>query len=259
MTDASAKISLLIVEDEALIAANLRLTLEDLGYAVLATCYKYAQAAEAFIEYRPDLVLLDINLGHKLPGRDGLALAQMLSADPAAPPFIFLTAYNDLDTIRRATRLHPSGYLIKPVNPAALFAAIQTAMESHVTRQPARLPTSPAESAALLAPPPYFFVKIGDRTVKLLWSTIAVLEAGKNYVTLLDSTSGRTFPLRGTLTYVLDYLLPASLRPHFVRVNRCTSLNAAFISHYDEEWVYYGTTRYELTAAARRELRERLV
>ena len=87
---------------------------------------------------------------------------------------------------------------------------------------------------------------------------IAVIETGKNYVTLHDSSSGRSFPLRGTLTYVLDHLLPISLRSHFLRVNRCTSVNAAFITHYDEEWVYYGDHRYETTTAARRELRERM-
>ena len=254
------KISLLIVEDEALIAENLRLTLEDLGYAVLATCYTYAEAVTALTDQAclPDLVLLDINLGHALPGRDGLALAQMLSTLPDAPPFVFLTAYNDLDTIRRATRLAPSGYLIKPVNPAALFAAIQTAIESALTRQPPPLPTSPADSAGFVAPPPYFFVKVGERTHKLLWSAIASIEAGKNYVALHDSATGLSFPIRGSLTYVLDHLLPVELRPHFLRVNRRTSVNAAFITHYDEEWVYCGEQRHENSPTALRELRERL-
>lgn len=255
-TDAPAPISLIIVEDEALIAENLRLTLEDLGYQVLAVCHKYARAAEALATHRPDLVLLDINLGHQQPGRDGLALAQLLSADPAGPPFIFLTAYNDLDTIRRATRLQPSGYLIKPVNPAALFAAIQTAIESHVTREPVALPTSPAASAALVVPPPYFYVKVGDRAHKLFWSRIVSIEAGKNYVTLQDSDSGRTFPLRGTLTYVLDNLLPTSLRPHFIRVNRRTSVNSVFITSYDDDWVYCGDVRHENSPTALRQLQE---
>ena len=255
-----AKISLIIVEDEALIAENLRLTLEDLGYAVLATCYTYAEAVTALTEpaYAPDLVLPDINLAHHLPGRDGLALAQLLSQQPDAPPFIFLTAYNDLDTIRRATRLAPSGYLIKPVNPAALFAAIQTAIEHALTRQPAPLPTSPADSAALVVPPPYFFVKIGERTHKLFWSAIASIETGKNYVNMHDSASGLSFPIRGSLTYVLDHLLPAGLRSHFIRVNRRTSLNAVFITHYDEEWVYCHEQRHENSPTALRELRERL-
>lgn len=253
-----AKISLLIVEDEALIAENLRLTLEDLGYAVLATCYTYAEATAAFVTYQPDLVLLDINLGHALPGRDGLALAQILSTLPEPPPFVFLTAYNDLDTIRRATRLAPSGYLIKPVNPAALFAAIQTAIEAAITRRPALLPTTPTDSTAPVAQPPYFFVKLGDNTQKLLWAEIASIEAGKNYVTLRDSGSGRSYPIRGSLSYVLDHLLPAAVRGQFVRVNRRTSLNAAYITAYDEDFVYCGPERHENTPGALRELREQV-
>ena len=113
------KLAILVVEDDALIAENLRLTLQDLGYATPPACHTYARAEAALT--RPggvaaDLVLLDINLGSADPARTGLALARHLSG-PAAPPFVFLTAYADLDTIRHATRLQPSGYLIKPVTP----------------------------------------------------------------------------------------------------------------------------------------------
>lgn len=253
-----AKISLLVVEDEALIAENLRYSLEDLGYEVLDTCYTYAQAQQAFARHRPDLVLLDLNLGSADPTHDGLALARQLSAAPGGPPFIFLTAYNDLDTIRQATRLQPSGYLIKPVNHATLFAAIQTAIEHALTRRPAPLPAGPADAVGPVEQPLYFFVKIGDRAHKLLWADVTAIEAGKNYVTLRDAPSGRMFPIRGSLTYVLDNLLPAPLRPHFIRVNRRVSLNAAFITHYDGEFVYCGTEQYENSPGALRQLQERL-
>ena len=155
--ETAPKLNLLVVEDEALIAENLRLTLEDLGYAVLATCYTYAEARQAFAPgHRPDLVLLDINLGSPDPAHTGLALAQQLRDRPDGPPFIFLTAYNDLDTIRQATRLQPSGYLIKPVNGAALFAAIQTAIERTGTQQPAPCPLPPRAAPPA---PDFFFVK----------------------------------------------------------------------------------------------------
>jgi len=244
-----SNLTLLIVEDEALIAENLRLSLEDLGYAVAATCYTYAEAQQAFRTHAPDLVLLDINLSSPNPDHNGLALAQQLGATP----FIFLTAYSDLDTIRQATRLQPSGYLIKPVNSATLFAAIQTAIERNTTRQPAPLP---APSAAPAEAPDYFFVKNGLHTVKLFWREVASLEAGKNYVTLRAPALRLSHAVRGSLTYVLDQLLPAALREQFIRVNRATALNAAFITSYDSDHVYCGPEQYENGRTALKQLQE---
>ncbi|MDO7876799.1 response regulator [Hymenobacter sp. ASUV-10] len=244
-----SNITLLIVEDEALIAENLRLSLEDLGYAVAATCYTYAEAQQAFQQHTPDLVLLDINLSSPDPAHNGLALAAQLGSTP----FIFLTAYSDLDTIRQATRLQPSGYLIKPVNSATLFAAIQTAIERNISRQPAPLP---APSAAPAEAPDYFFVKNGLHTVKLYWREVASLEAGKNYVTLRAPALRLSHAVRGSLTYVLDQLLPAPLREQFIRVNRATALNANFISSFDQDFVYCGAERYENGRTALKQLQE---
>ena len=246
------KLAILVVEDDALIAENLRLTLQDLGYAALPACHTYARAEAALT--RPggvgaDLVLLDINLGSADPAHTGLGLARHLNG-PAGTPFIFLTAYSDLDTIRQATRLQPSGYLIKPVNGATLFAAIQTALERFATHAPAPLP-APAEDAPA---PDFFFVKIGEKTHKLRWAEVAALEAGKNYVTLRTAAYRTGYPLRGSLAYVLDQLLPEALRPRFLRVNRRLSLNAAYITAYDDEWVYCGPDRYENGGTAQQQL-----
>ncbi|WP_051718848.1 LytR/AlgR family response regulator transcription factor [Hymenobacter sp. IS2118] len=233
------KLSVLVVEDEALIAENLRLTLEDLGYHVIATCYTYAEAQAALAPPAPvpDLVLLDINLGHADPARTGLALGRQL-AGQGGPPFIFLTAYSDLDTVRQATQLRPSGYLVKPVSSGALFAAIQLALDRATTHQPAPLPAEvlPAAASSDIGPA-FFFVKLGERTHKLSWTAVQRLEAGKNYVTLHLAGQQAGYPVRGSLTYVLDQLLPASLSDHFIRVNRRLVLNAACITGYDEAYV----------------------
>ena len=252
--DPSPKITVLVVEDEALIAENLRLTLEDLGYAVPATCYTYAEARQAFAQHRPDLVLLDLHLGSANPQHNGLALAQQLREQPQGPPFIFLTAYNDLDTIRQATRLQPSGYLIKPVNGAALFAAIQTALERHYSRPaaPAAGPWFPDELPDEL--PDYFFVKLDGRTHKLLWAEVSAIEAGKNYVILRTAAVKTGYPLRGSMAYVLDNLVPVALRDRFLRVNRSTCLNAAYVVAYDDEVVYCGAEAYENGQLAQHQL-----
>ncbi len=233
-----SRLCILVVEDEALIAENLRLTLEDLGYEVPATCYTFAEARAALAAPLPaDLVLLDLNLGSADAEQSGLALARQLRAQ-GGPPFIFLTAYSDLATIRQATQLQPSGYLIKPVGGPALFAAIQSALEYAATRQsaPAPAPATP--------PPAFFFVKLGERTHKLHWTEVQRLEAGKNYVTLHLAGQRAGYPLRGSLTYVLDHLLPPALAGQFLRVNRRLALNVAAITSYDDEYLYCGPERH---------------
>jgi DNA-binding LytR/AlgR family response regulator len=245
------RLRILLVEDEALIAENLRLTLEDLGYEVPALYYTFAEARAGLATTPADLVLLDINLGSADPANSGLELARQLRAQ-GGPPFLFLTAYSDLATIRQATQLLPSGYLIKPAGGPALFAAVQTALEYAASRQPAPLP-----APSLVAAPPtpdFFFVKLGDRTYKLYWVEVQRLEAGKNYVTLHLAGQRATYPLRGSLTYVLEQLLPATLQGQFLRINRRLSLNAATITSYDDEYVYCGTERYENGRLAQQQL-----
>ena len=248
-----SKLTLLVVEDEALIAENLRLTLEDLGYAVLATCYTYAEALAAFAQHRPDLVLLDLNLGSINPAQTGLALADALNAQPEPPPFIFLTAYSDPDTVRRAARLHPSGYLVKPVNGATLFAAIQTAIGRAADASTEPLDAldfhlGPAPTGVPTGLPEYFFVKRGLLTTRIFWAEVASIEAGKNYVTLRAPALRLTHAIRGSLAFVLDQLLPETLRPRFRRANRSTSLNTAFIESYEGQFVQCAGERYENSA-----------
>lgn len=255
MEPAPPRLRILVVEDEALIAENLRFTLEDLGYEVPATCYTFAEA-QAALAGRPapgpvDLVLLDLNLGSADPAASGLALARQLR-ETGGPPFIFLTAYSDLATIRQATQLQPSGYLIKPVGGPALFAAIQSALEYAATRQPA--PALGALPGPAPAAPEFFFVKLGDRTHKLHWAEVQRLEAGKNYVTLHVAGQRAGYPLRGSLTYVLEQLVPPTLRGQFLRVNRRLVLNAVTITGYDDEWVYCGPARFENGRLAQKQL-----
>lgn len=250
----TSHIRILVVEDEALIAENLRLTLEDLGYEVPATCYTFAEAQATLagpLAQQADLVLLDINLGSSDPARSGLGLGRQL-AEASGPPFIFLTAYSDLATIRQATQLRPSGYLIKPVSGPALFAAIQSALEAAATREPAAPPAPATPPAA----PDFFYVKLGERTHKLPWTEVQRLEAGKNYVTLHTLTQRAGYPIRGSLTYVLDQLLPATLRPRFLRISRRVALNVTSITAYDDEYVYCGPEQYENGQLAQRQLQE---
>ena len=243
-----SKIKILIVEDEAIIAENLGYSLEDLGYEVTGTCYTYKEAMEALPGTDADLVMLDINLGDNSK-ESGLTIAEYIRQKHGIA-FIFLTAYNDLETIRTATYLQPSGYLIKPVNNATLFAAVQLAIErfnNNATIHPCIVETEI---------PDYFFVKLGSKNQKVFWKDLFCIEAGKNYVKLRAEITGQDYPIRGSLTYIIENLLPAKYKNDFIRINRSVYLNIKFITSFNNDYVFCGQKRFENAGTALKELQK---
>jgi DNA-binding LytR/AlgR family response regulator len=243
------KLRILIVEDEAIIAENLRYSLEDLGYQVVDTCYNYADALDAIQQQGYDLVMLDINLGDRNEMQAGFSLAETLN-DNYGKPFIFITAYNDADTIKTASKLLPFGYLIKPVNNATLFATIQMAIERFDKKVVAEKPDNVNEK------PDFFFVKLGTKTHKVSWEDVYCLEAGKNYVKLRTLAAGLEYPIRGSLSYVVDNMVPTHLSDHFIKVNRSNYLNRKFITGYDNNFVYCNNVKFENGKTGNKQLRE---
>ena len=106
-------LKILIVEDEFIIANNLKGILEDLGYTPLKPCLTKEQAVSSIEEFWPDLVLLDINLNGKY---EGLEIGEYLSKE-AHIPFIYITGNSDKATVEAAKQTNPLAYIIKPFRP----------------------------------------------------------------------------------------------------------------------------------------------
>jgi len=116
---------ILVVEDEAIIARDIKTTLEGLGYVVLPPVATGAQALEAVVAHRPDLVLMDIRIQGDL---DGIETAALIGKNDRTP-IIYLTSYSDDTTIARATLTGAYGYLLKPFQDRDLRAAIEIALQ----------------------------------------------------------------------------------------------------------------------------------
>jgi len=123
------KIKILIVEDEASIAMDLRGILEESGYLVCDIAYSYFQAMDLVEKEKPDLVFLDIALKGK---KSGLDVAREIDANYKIP-FIFLTSFSDQVTIEKAVGLKPSGYLVKPFKEKDILPAVALALSNQVT------------------------------------------------------------------------------------------------------------------------------
>lgn len=115
---------ILIVEDEFILAMNLKENLEWLGYTVVDIVDYGETAIEKATELRPDLVLMDIKLAGKI---DGIQAAKEIW-NCLKIPSIYVTAYSDKSTVERATVTFTFGYILKPVSKEDLYVAIQTAL-----------------------------------------------------------------------------------------------------------------------------------
>ena len=124
MTDEPPKI--LVVEDENVVALDLRRNLGRLGYRVLATVDSAEQALESVARQRPDLVLMDIHLRGQM---DGIQAAERMAQVDI--PVIYLTAFSDEGTLQRARLTEPFGYLLKPFDDRELHIIIELALHRH--------------------------------------------------------------------------------------------------------------------------------
>ena len=122
------KINLLIVEDEALIAEDIKEICEDAGYGVRNVCYTPSQALNALDQTNFDLALLDINLEDKLTG---IEIAQYIVHKKLFIPFIYLTSYFDTTTLEEARNTYPMGYVVKPFNKAQLISTIEISLYNY--------------------------------------------------------------------------------------------------------------------------------
>ncbi|MCX6698627.1 MAG: PAS domain S-box protein [Methanomicrobiales archaeon] len=121
------KCSLLVVEDEALIAANLVHTLSSLGYTVHKPVATGEDAVRAVEGQQPDLVLMDIQLIGEM---DGIEAADKIRAI-ADIPIVYLTAYSDDLRLKQARLTEPYGYIVKPAHNRELHATIEMALYKH--------------------------------------------------------------------------------------------------------------------------------
>jgi len=117
---------IIIVEDEFIVAEDLRLIVEKAGNIVSGIAVSVLEAVELISRYRPGIVLLDINLEGELTGID---LAKQLHYDDI--PFIFVSAYSDQSLLQAANATNPFGFLVKPFREQDVLVALDIARYRH--------------------------------------------------------------------------------------------------------------------------------
>jgi PAS domain S-box-containing protein len=118
---------ILIVEDDGVVAIDIKKSLEDGGYEVTGVAVSADDAILNASSTCPDLVLMDIRIQGRL---DGIEAADLLHKRFGVP-IIYLTAYGDPGTLERAKKTEPMAFVLKPFSQAELMNAIEFALIGH--------------------------------------------------------------------------------------------------------------------------------
>lgn len=131
-----SEFKILIVEDEAIIAQNIAVYLDTNDFMVSGIAYDDEEAMHQLRHNTPDAVILDINLDSET---DGIQIADYINKNTRVP-FLFLTSHADRDTLERAKKVEPWGYVVKPFNEKTLLATLEIALSNFAQRSNQMIP-----------------------------------------------------------------------------------------------------------------------
>ena len=167
--------TILIVEDEQIVAADIRNRLQALGYSVPAIVSSGEEALAKIPEIRPDVLVMDIVLHGPM---DGIETAKQVRA-AFDLPIVYLTAYTDEETAQRAKITEPYGYILKPFDERELRFAIEMALHKH------RLETGVRQREKQ-------FEQIAENPLEILWLIDCATSAAVYVSPACEQSLGRT-------------------------------------------------------------------
>jgi two-component system, LytTR family, response regulator LytT len=222
-------ISILIVEDELIIADDIKTQLGKLGYRVTGIAKSYDKALELMTNEVPDLFLIDI----KLKGmKDGIDLAKFIKENYSLP-VIFITSYANKSTVEKAKEINPDGYLVKPFEKDDLFASIEIAFSNYVKRTTNN--NSDFEYGSHIGKDS-IFVKQDHLLVKIRFDELKWIMSERNYLEL--HCHEKMVLTRSTLKDFMEKLP----RDIFAQVHRSYAVNITHVTALEYSSLFIGKT-----------------
>lgn len=242
----SEKTKILIVEDEMIIAANISLQLNELGYEVTGIVPRGEEALLHIKSEIPDILLLDINLKGNLDGVETAAEMQKTHNIPV----IYLTANADDENFNRAKETHPYGFIAKPFKKLDLQRAIELTVSQCIQEDHDTNLKSQEDEALILND--CIFVRHLNSMVKVEIPDILYIEAERNYCRIFSNN--KEYLLVMTLKD-MDKKLPAR---HFLRIHRSYIINISQINEIATSHIVIGKKAIPVSKTMKKELLKRL-
>jgi DNA-binding LytR/AlgR family response regulator len=229
-----AKTSVLVVEDESIVAKDIQNSLKKLGYSVPSIENSGEDAIDSAGKHRPDLILMDIMLKGDI---SGIEAAEQIK-NRYQIPVIFLTAYADESTLSKAKVTEPYGYIIKPFKEIDLHTSIEMALYKHGKEQEVKKERDLYSSIVLdKTAEDCIFVKSNSRLVKVKTKEIYYVEALKDYVII--HTKDTKYTVHSTMKDMLSKLASSEFmrvhRSYIVRVDKIMAIEQSNLVIEDDK------------------------
>lgn len=243
----SESIKILIVEDEMIIAANISLQLNEMGYEVTGIVPRGEEALVHIKDNPPDILLLDINLKGNL---DGIETAKAMQKTRDIP-VIYLTANADDAHFNRAKETHPHGFIAKPYKKLDLQRAIEMTITQIACRNDDNTSAKTQNDETFILSD-CIFVRHLNTMVKVKIKDIFYIEAERNYCRIF--TNNKEYLVVMTLKE-MDRKLPAK---HFLRIHRSFIINISQITEVATSHIVIGRKVIPIKKSLKEELLKHL-
>jgi two-component system, LytTR family, response regulator LytT len=243
-----SEIKILIIEDELIIAQDIKLQLEKMGYTVTGIAKSYEKALQLLGLDTPDLMLIDIKLKGE---KDGIDLASKVKGTYDFP-IIFITSHADSKTVERAKKVHPNGYLVKPFEKEDLYTSIEIAIANYIEKKAGPQESRKLEDEQTAVLDDSIFVKKDHLLIKIRFDELQWIMAERNYLEL--HCDGKQHLIRSTLQDFLDKL-PSTM---FFQVHRSFAINLKHLTAIEHTLVRIENQEIPLGRSFAEPLKEKL-
>lgn len=209
-SDSMKQINILIVEDDFLNRRLIRKVLVENNYQVFEA-KNLKESMENLERSIPDMAILDINLGDT--EQNGIYIGHLIK-EKYAIPFIYLTAYDTPDIIKKAINTTPTSYITKPFKNVDLLASVEIALQQISGKE---------------KPKPFIVVKDSDYNVKLPINDIDYIESEGNY--LMIHKDQNVYKIRSTIKQVMEEIPQLD----FVQTHRAFVVNKKKIKKFSHK------------------------
>lgn len=215
-------LKILVVEDQALTAENIKITLQDEGHTIVGIAKNYTEVVMAVMKHRPELIIMDIELENS--EHDGIdTIAEIRSITNI--PVIFLTGKDDTETFSKASATHPEGFLLKPFKPRDLVNQVELVRSRVLSHN---------------AVPDIIYVFANRSHIRVKRNEVIFLQADRVFTSIYR----HHVPEPLLVTVNIGHFCKQFPEPHFYRLSQSLMINLNFLVKVkDNELFFEGTDK----------------
>ncbi|KXK36570.1 MAG: response regulator transcription factor [Saprospiraceae bacterium] len=221
-------LDILIIEDDLIIAENIKETLQEIGFEKVYTAKNYEEVKALVSKVTPDLFLVDILLEHC--EKDGIAIMMELQ-QKMHKPLIYISAFSDEKIRNRAKLTKPSAYLIKPMSSKQLEVAIDFVVSSFDYQSNIGTEID-IDHSPIISESDCFYIKVKEKYERIEKSEIVYLQSEGSYTDIITVS-------KKVRHYVyLKSLLNRLKMPQLIRCHNSYVVNSDYIDSFNSFQVF---------------------